>query len=870
MTGKGRPLLALGAPEIGQRFKQKPSIPPSVRGPGAFRQGERLTPKFRELVDAFNGRRAQLLLESSEEVDPELVLVFDLAGTIADFRNAVNQIEGLEFLTELLDEETDADDDFHLMRKTEGRVDGKVGRSLQLVMSNAKAATQLVKLFDAWVANPKMTFQRGLTKFRTAFEQLRAIRRWGPEDRILETGLLENWKEHLELVGQYYSPVQVEVELWYRRNARDRQQAESHLTSVILQSGGTVKSRSEIAGINYHALLVELPIQQVSAVLERGADAISILTADEVMFVGPCTPMNVTAPGEHEFLASAAPVHSEKVQGLPRIALLDGLPFGNHDSLADRLVIDDPDGLGEDYAAGSRFHGTAMASLIIHGDLSAPFKPLDRRLYVRPIMRPHEFVPGVEHVLDNELFPDLLHRAIVRIVGGSGGQEPEAPSVRIINLSIGVESRAFVRKMSPLGRLLDWLALEKNLLFIVSAGNHSRPITIPAAEALSSDTARIAALKKARSTSRQRGILPPGDALNAITVGAIHSDESGEVMLPDGVWDLVGAGMPAHYSAVGPGVGRSIKPDIYHAGGRVLYSRPVISPGDNEVQLQPLNAPAYPPGTKVAAPGRSGTTNAMAFTHGTSNATALVTREASRIFDVLEAGADFGDPSFPAALYHPVLTKALLVHSSEWGERATRLQQLLGMDPQQSRRELSTLLGYGAINPSRLGNAATNRAVLIAGGSIEREQRHTYQIPLPQSLRSRPEWHRITVTLAYMAPTSGQLNRYRGTNLYFETPDKSITAGTRTEAEFRNVRRGSCQHEIFEGTKSMIFGTDENLPIDIACMKDGSTLKKGTSIRYGLVVSVETRVETSTVVHDEVRARLKAIVQAQTRQRVHG
>ena len=484
-------------------------------------------------------------------------------------------------------------------------------------------------------------------------------------------------------------------------------------------------------------------------------------------------------------------------------------------------------------------------------------------------MRPHEFVPGVEHVLDNELFPDLLHRAIVRIVGDSGGQEPEAPSVRIINLSIGVESRAFVRKMSPLGRLLDWLALEKNLLFIVSAGNHSRPITIPAAEALSSDTARIAALKTARSTSRQRGILPPGDALNAITVGAIHSDESGEVMLPDGVWDLVGAGMPAHYSAVGPGVGRSIKPDIYHAGGRVLYSRPIISPGENEVQLHPLITPAYPPGTKVAAPGRSGATNAMAFTHGTSNATALVTREASRIFDVLEAGADIGDPSFPAALYHPVLTKALLVHSSEWGERATRLQQLLSMDPQQSRRELSTLLGYGAINPSRLGNAATNRAVLIAGGSIEREQRHTYQIPLPQSLRSRPEWHRITVTLAYMAPTSGQLNRYRGTNLHFETPDKSITAGTRTEAEYRNARRGSCQHEIFEGTKSMIFGTDENLPIDIACMKDGSTLKKGTSIRYGLVVSVETRMETSTVIHDEVRARLKAMVQAQSRQRVH-
>lgn len=868
MTGEGRPLLALGAPETGDRFKQPPSVPPSVQGPGSGRQGERLTPEFRELVDAFDSRRVQLSSEGLDEIDPELVLVFDLAGTIADFRNAVSKIEGLEFLTELLDDETDPDDDFHMASKADGRTDDKVGRSLQLVMSNTKAAGQLVKLFNDWVTNPKMTFQRGLTKFRTAFEQLRAIRRWGPADRIRETGLIEDWRERLEVAGQYYSPVRVEVELWYRREARDRERAEAHLASLIVQSGGTIKNRSEIAGIGYHALLVELPVQQVSAVLEHGADAISILTADEVMFVGPSTPMSVAAPADEDLPTSTSPLPSGRVEELPRIALLDGLPFANHDALAGRLTIDDPDSLGEDYAVGARHHGTAMASLIIHGDLSSSAEPLDRRLYVRPIMRPHEFLPGVEHVLDDELFPDLLHRAILRIVGDGRGQRPEAPSVRIVNLSIGAESRALVRKMSPIGRLLDWLALEKNLLFIVSAGNHSRPISIPVADAQTSDDARLAALKAARSTSRQRGILPPGDALNAITVGAIHDDDAGEITLPDGVWDLVGEGMPAHYSAVGPGVGRSIKPDIYHSGGRVLYSRPVIEPGLTDVQLQPLHTPATAPGTKVAAPARGGSANTVAFTHGTSNATALVTREASRLFDVLEAGADLGDPAFPDAFYHPVLVKALLIHSSAWGDRATRLQQLLGMDSQQARRELSALLGYGAIDTTRLGNAATNRAVLVAGGSIEREQRHTYRIPLPESLRSRREWHRVTITLAYMAPTSGQLNRYRGTKLFFETPDKKITAGSRAEAEYRNARRGSCQHEIFEGAGSMIFGTDGTLPIDIECMKDGSTLKKGNYVRYGLVVSVETRAETSTAIHDEVRARLKTLVQTQARQRI--
>lgn len=869
MTGDGRPLLALGAPEVGDRYRQPPSVPPSVQGPGSRRQGERLTPQFRELVEAFDGQRAKLSADTADEVDPELVLVFDLAGTVTDFRNAINKVEGLEFLTELLDESTDPDDDFHMASRVEGRTDARVGRSLHLVMSNNTAAGQLVKLFEEWLKDPGMTFERGLTKFRSAFEQLRAIRRWGPADRIHETGLIEEWRERIEVAGQYYSPVRIEVELWYRRDAQDRRRAESHLTSLITESGGTIKSRAEIAGISYHALLVELPIQQVSSVIENGAAAIDLLTADEVMFVSPSTPMSVTSPTLDPPSAVDLP-KIDSADGLPRIALLDGLPFVNHDALAGRLAVDDPDDLAKDYAVAARHHGTGMASLIIHGDLSSPSTPLDRKLYVRPILRPHSVLTGVEHVLDEELFPDLLHRAIRRIVEGDAGRPPAAPSVRIINLSIGAESRALVRKMSPLGRLLDWLAVELNLLFVVSAGNHSRPLMIPATGALNTDDALIGAVKAARATSRQRGILPPGDSLNALTVGAIHSDSSGEIELPDGVWNLTGDGMPAHYSAVGPGVGRSIKPDLYHAGGRVLYSRPIVEPGAEHVELRPLHTPATAPGTKVAAPSRSGASDTFAFTHGTSNATALVTREASRLFDVLEAGADLDDPNFPAPQYHPVLAKALLVHSSSWGERSLRLRQLLEMDSQQARRELSALLGYGALDLSRLGNAATNRAVLIAGGSIEREQRHTYQIPLPSSLRARREWHRVTITLAYMAPTAGQLTRYRGTKVFFETPDKQITAGARAEAEFRAVRRGSCQHEIIEGDQSMIFGEGETLPIHVECMKDGQTLRKGNAVRYGLVVSVETRVETSTTVHEEVRASLRAMVRAQARQRIQG
>ncbi|WP_254070048.1 S8 family serine peptidase [Pimelobacter simplex] len=470
------------------------------------RQGQRISPQFRELVEAFDARRAELSAEQVDEVDPDLVLVFDLAGTVEAFGNAINQIEGLEFLAELLGDPSEPDDDFHMVKDGQP-TDSAVTQSLYLVMSNSAAVGQLVRLFERWQQDPAMKFERGLGKFKAAFQQLRAIRRWGPEDRIRETGLLERWQETLELVGQSASTVRVEIELWYRREAEDRALAESHLGAIVASAGGSVVSRAQIDQIAYHAVLAELPIQQVETVLDEGASAIELLNADEIMFVSPYLPMSVTAPDE-EPAARSSIAPADRVAGQPRIALLDGLPFQNHNTLAGRLIVDDPDGLGATYGIASRHHGTAMASLIIHGDLSEPGEPLDRPVYVRPILQPHPLQPRSEVAVQGVLLTDLLHRAIRRILESDGNQAPAAPSVRIVNLSIGAQSRALVRRMSPLGRLLDWLAVHYNLLFVVSAGNHpDAPIVIPAEAASTREEAAQAALEAVHASSRLRGIL---------------------------------------------------------------------------------------------------------------------------------------------------------------------------------------------------------------------------------------------------------------------------------------------------------------------------------------------------------------------------
>ena len=575
MSDDARPLLAFDSPSVGERVKSG-GRPPKVVGPGGRRQGERLSPRFKELTEAFEAKRAELGEGTPIEADPSLVIVLDLAGSVEEFYKAVNKVEGLEFLAEMAGDTTDPDDDFYIQDRGKKRSKKSVEHSLYLVMSNARAVDQMVSLFDHWKKGPKAKFEWGLGKFKGVFSQLVDLRRWGPEDRVRETGLIERWQETLDIVGDSQSSVRVEVELWYRNDRGQRQASEQEIRTIIADSGGRVVNRAKIEEIGYHALLAELPRQQVETVVRQGPQAIRLLMAEDVMFVSPFEPMSVKAapsvPGS-EFSFPPVALKDNK----PRIALLDGVPFQNHDALAGRLSIDDPDDFESGYPLAARSHGTAMASLIIHGDLSVPEIPLDRKVYVRPIMR-HEELPSdqyVERVSPDTLFVDLLHRAVRRLFVGGSGRPPVAPSVRVINLSIGDRGRPLVRRMSPIGRLVDWLTLEYNVLFIISAGNHVDPISIPAEGASDRESARVAALQAVHASQIVRGILPPGDAMNAVTVGAVHADGSPDPDESSNVWDLSRQGEPALYSATGPGVDRMIKPDIYHVGGRRLFVRPI-------------------------------------------------------------------------------------------------------------------------------------------------------------------------------------------------------------------------------------------------------------------------------------------------------
>jgi hypothetical protein len=795
----------------------------------------------------------------TSEADPELVVVFDLAGTVAEFARAAQRVPGLEFLLEVDGEEFESDDDFHFVRNDE-RTTESVTDSLYVVMSNAQAVAQLVSLFGQWQQNPHMRMPFGLAPLRNVFALLREVRRWGPQDRVRETGLLEQWRETVELVGQSATFARVEIELWYRRDPSRRAQAQTEVAAIVAETGGQVISQSTIDEIDYHAMLADIPYAQVESVVQHGPDAIALLTTDSIMYVSPARPMSIPGVAATDEDLDPERFATPPTNNVPRVALLDGVPMAGHIALTGRLVIDDPDQIGDRYPSSRMHHGTSMASLICHGDLNDDGKPASRRLYVRPIMQPHPFFEDSETVLPNHLLVDLIHRAFRRMFEADGSAPPQAPSVRVVNLSIGDPIQMFIRRISPPAKLLDWLAHRYNVVILVSAGNHDIGVTVPAAVLADSDALRRSVATTMYERARHRRILSPAEAINVLTIGALHLDAAA-TPASDTVLDAAGTGMPALYSPVGFGHHNSAKPDVLLPGGRSLHQRPPTAEGDTP--LYPAATTVTGPGIRVAAPGAGGAITSTAYTHGTSNATALATRTVDGIFDLLESlQSQQGELPYPTPEYHPALAKTLLVHAAAWGPLRADVEQVIG-NGNLDRRRISRLLGYGAVDHERVVTATSHRVLLLGAGSISANERQTFTLPLPTSLAATTEWRRLTITLGWISEVNPRTRKHRMARLSFDPPGEHLGVD-RTEAEYWVARAGTVQHEILEGDRAVAFASGDVLEVNVDCRVDAGRLS--APVRYGIAATLEIAAAVQADIHAEVRQQLRIRLRERARQ----
>src|SRR5262249_11528372 len=101
--------------------------------------------------------------------------------------------------------------------------------------------------------------------------------------------------------------------------------------------------------------------------------------------------------------------------------------------------LDDPQGLQATALAQDRVHGTSMASIILHGDLSGQSPTIDSKIVVHPLLVPDPLSadsPRPEISPPDRLLLDVIHICVKRLVEGEGAQPPVAPSIRVVNLSI--------------------------------------------------------------------------------------------------------------------------------------------------------------------------------------------------------------------------------------------------------------------------------------------------------------------------------------------------------------------------------------------------------------------------------------------------
>lgn len=577
------PLLILPQPtSTGRRAKSGGGD--NFRLPGRGRQGKRLAPEFTRLQDALAARRAELRTDTTGVI-PEEVVVLEVVGAVEDFIRAVQRIDGLEWLGEIEEEDIPPDNDF-FARDTKGKK--RKGKSLRgrlfLIFSNQQALDQILSLWKIWQRGRPLP--GGYSRWKDMFSRLRGVRRWDVRDRLEETGILEDWKERL---AHSQETAFTQIELWFRRDADYRRRAEARVRDLVAKQGGQVVASSEIVEIGHHALLVSMPAAAIGAIIKD--KNVDLVQCEQVQFFRAAGQMSTVANSAVD-LAPAPPLLAAAPHGSAVAAIFDGMPLQNHAVLAGRLTVDDPQGIEAVCPVKSRVHGTAMASTVIWGDLSAASRPIASRVYVRPILRPTspDWLGGDrrESVPDDVLVEDVLHQATRRLFEPDGDDAPAAPSVRVINLSIGIADRPFHGALSPLARLLDWLAWQYKVLFIVSAGNHNGPVELEEKQDPSADPTGFqdSVLRSVASGTRHRSLLSPAETINGLTIGAENFDATSTPPPPRWIDPFVERGMPSVVSRHGMGYRRGVKPN---AGSLSIFLRLV-----DRLRAVAVSSPAVP------------------------------------------------------------------------------------------------------------------------------------------------------------------------------------------------------------------------------------------------------------------------------------
>ena len=843
-----RPLILFAEPALADKENQN-GRSGNFSKPTFQRQVTRLSPKFELLQSALDQGNVRMT-ETATAIEPEYTLVFETAGNPEGFYTAIKNLQktypNVEWLLELAGKAPNTED-FYMVDRHGNRDDSKeLPTKIFCVLTNQRALTQILSLWNHFKVDSAYKFPHGLTGFKHLFLTLNDIHQWGVQERLEDTGVLDDWR--VDLLDANRTMVNAQIELFYRSSAEKRNFAEAKLRQLINNSGGAVLQVSTIPEIRYHAILASIPRNYAEIIINRQEP--ELVLADEIMFIKASGQSLAVYSGgiSTESIDASLP---DTIIDDPIIALFDGMPQENHPLLSNLISVDDPDDFASMSPVTCRVHGTSMASLILRGQSMFGSVEQIRKIYVRPIMKSRLLFSGdtEDYIPDDFLIVDKIYECVRRLFETTAGAV--APTVRIINLSIGISFREYYNLISPLARLLDWLSYKYRVLFVVSAGNHPDELDLGTTYSdfsiLDNHEKDCHIAKYISDNSRRLRLLSPAESMNALTVGASFADQNDSTPLPNQTTPC-SDGFPAAYSSFGRGINNAIKPDILFPGGRNYISQSYH--GSNYATWRSSFTRA--PGILSAYPSEARSGNALiAYSTGTSNSAALISNKATECYGILNSVflSETGDniPYTHAA----VLLKAMLTHGASWGRNQTAFIEALGLSGTQMKNELHRYLGYGEANVDKVKECAKNQVTLIGFGDIHQNEAFVYSLPLPFDFHIRKYKRKLTVTLAYLSPVHPESMKYREKQVWF-TIDNSKVMGTRSEYDYRAVQRGTLQHEIFESEAIEVWDENSPLRIKVNCRGDASDKSQDISIPYALFTTFEMAEEYDVDVYQKV------------------
>lgn len=418
-----------------------------------------------------------------------------------------------------------------------------------------------------------------------------------------------------------------------------------------------------------------------------------------------------------------------------RVCILDSGINTNHPLLAPAIAESQSFVEGED-AFDSAGHGTAVAGIALYGDVEG----CDATGYWQPEL---QLFNG--KILDQHAEFDV--KTIEKTLVDAVTYFAEEHQCRIFNLSIGNANAPYDQlHIRGIAYVLDKLARDYNVLFVVSAGNFtgSNDLGVPRQSWRDEYPEYLLVPESV--------IIDPAPALNILTVGSLarHNATFDEQHYPEIVQLSPAAeNQPSPFTRHGPSIKGAIKPELVAVGGNLA------SPVRHEGHPHPIIR-----GMGVLTCNHQFVGNTLfSEISGTSFAAPYVTHLAGRLLN-----------NYPRASAN--LLRALLVnHANMLNDVESTFSETMKIAYKNKFKRDATrdVAGYGLVDESELFRSSQNTVVLMAEDQIENNAHHFFELPLPEEfLRIQRATREIRVTLAYAPAVRTTRLDYVATRLNFK------------------------------------------------------------------------------------------------------